>query len=456
MFVGREKELMELRRVMNTGKKEAVLIYGKRRIGKSALISEAAKSFNGIIIEHMCVKSTFEGNLELLNRDVSLALGLPNMHMTSLSDIFRLLSAQSQPVLIVLDEYQYMKESAKKGEVDSYMQNIIDHMSDQIRLILCGSYISVMKELLEEDNPLFGRFTCIMHIDVFDYKDASLFYPDADTRDKLIYYALFGGSPYVLSVIDTHSTIAENIKKLLIPSTGLLRMYIENVMLREIGKAYDVRILEVIGNGKKKYSDIQSVVARNDNGSLSKQLNHLQDMETITKVFPINRPDDKKKSFYQIRDNLMRFYFTFLFGNDGVISRIGDDAFYKQFMENQILAFVSRRFEEIVQQYFGRIVRSGNRTDILDIGSYWYDDRVHKKNGEFDCVVKSTAGYEFYECKFYHHPMTEQECREEQKQMEAIPDVMPAVTGFVCSAGFDFNDDKYRLISGDELFTEEY
>ncbi|MCI6767453.1 MAG: hypothetical protein PUI28_01850 [Porcincola intestinalis] len=89
----------------------------------------------------------------------------------------------------------------------------------------------------------------------------------------------------------------KNIRKLLISSTGILRMYIENVFLREIGKAYDVRILKVIGNEKKRYSDIQSVVARNDNGSLSKQMNNLMDMETITKVFPINRPDDKKKVF---------------------------------------------------------------------------------------------------------------------------------------------------------------
>ena len=135
-------------------------------------------------------------------------------------------------------------------------------------------------------------------------------------------------------------------------------MYIENVLLREIGKAYDVRILEVIGNGKKRYSDIQSVVARNDNGSLSKQMNNLMDMETITKVFPINRPDDKKKVFLWVQ--------------------------------------------------------------------------------------------------FYQNPMTEQECRNEQKQMEAIPCIKPAAPGFVCSAGFDFMTDRYRLISGEDLLTWLY
>ena len=96
MFVGRENELAELRQVINSDKKQAVLIYGKRRIGKSTLISEAAKAFDGITIEHMCVRSTFEGNLELLNRDVAMALGLPDMHLTILSDIFRFLSAQDK------------------------------------------------------------------------------------------------------------------------------------------------------------------------------------------------------------------------------------------------------------------------------------------------------------------------------------------------------------------------
>lgn len=452
MFVGREKELAELRQVIKTDKKQAVLIYGKRRIGKSTLIAEAAKDFDGITIEHMCVRSTFEGNLELLNRDVSMALGLPDMHLATLSDVFRLLSAQNKPILIVLDEYQYLKESAKKGEVDSYMQEVIDHMTDNIRLILCGSYISVMKELLEEDNPLFGRFTSIMHIEEFDYYDAALFYPDADTREKIIYYALFGGSPYVLSTIDTHISVEDNIKKYLLPSTGVLRMYIENVMLREIGKAYDVRILEIIGNGRKKYSDIKSGVTKDDNGLLSKQLKNLTDMETITKTFPINRPDDKKKSFYVIKDNLMRFYFTFLFGNDGVIARIGEDTFYRQFVEGKLVEFISRRFEDIVLQYFGRLARNGQRTDILDIGSYWYDDPANKKNGEFDCVVKSPAGYEFYECKFYQNPMTEQECNEEAAQIKEIPGISPAITGFVCSDGFDFKSDRYRMITGDDLF----
>lgn len=61
-------------------------------------------------------------------------------------------------------------------------------------------------------------------------------------------------------------------------------------------------------------------------------------------------------------------------------------------------------------------------------------------------------GYEFYKCKFYQNPMTEQECRDEEEQLKAIPGISPAIIGFVCSSGFDFKPDRYRMITGEDLF----
>ena len=127
--------------------------------------------------------------------------------------------------------------------------------------------------------------------------------------------------------------------------------------------------------------------------------------------------------------------------------------YYSETLLKTFCKFISRRFEDIVLQYFGRLARTGQRTDIQDIGSYWYDDPVNKKNGEFDCVVKSSAGYEFYECKFYQNPMTEQECRDEEEQLKEIPCKSPAIIGFVCSSGFDFKSDRYSMITGEDLFS---
>ena len=198
---------------------------------------------------------------------------------------------------------------------------------------------------------------------------------------------------------------------MLLPETGLIRSHIENIMLKEIQKSYDVRILETLGNGKKKYSEIRDRIVNDETGLLDKQLKILLDMETIQKTEPINRRNDKKKQFYEIMDNLMRFYFSFIFGKAGTISRIGEEQFYNRNIKDTIEQFISRRLEGITLQYFHRMALLGEYPDIEDFGSYWYDDPETKTNGEFDCVLKrSGEKYDFYECKYYDRQMTLEKC----------------------------------------------
>ena len=177
MFYGRENELEQLHEQFDSYDKAAVLVYGKRRIGKSTLIREAAKSFSGTVIYHLCVESTFEGNLDLLTRSVTQALTLPSMRFDTLFDLFDFLKTHEKPLLLVIDEYQYFKSSLRGKELDSMFQAIIDTLPKNIKLVLCGSYVTMMRELLEQDNPLFGRFTSIIHLKEMDYLDAQLFYP---------------------------------------------------------------------------------------------------------------------------------------------------------------------------------------------------------------------------------------------------------------------------------------
>ena len=198
-------------------------------------------------------------------------------------------------VLLIIDEYPYLKQTKKKNEVDSYMQAVIEKLPENVKLILCGSYIAMMKELLEEENPLFGRFSLIQHIRDFDYLDAAKFYPELSVRDRVAFYAVFGGSPYVLENLDTRMTLKENIERFLLPETSLIRSHIENVVLKEIQKTFDARILAIIGNGKKRYSEIRDKIVNSETGLLDKQLKILMDMETIQKTEPINRRSDKKK-----------------------------------------------------------------------------------------------------------------------------------------------------------------
>ena len=455
MFIGREKELKALSAELSTWKKKtAVLIYGKRRVGKSTLINEVAKVFDGIVVNHLCVSSTFEGNLEFIYKSVSESLSLPNIRFDSLFAMMDYLGTLDKKILLIIDEYPYLKQTKKKNEVDSYMQAVIDRLPKNVKLILCGSYITIMKELLAEDNPLFGRFSLIQHIHDFDYYDAAKFYPDLPIREKVAFYSVFGGCPYVLENLETDKSIKDNIIRLLLPETGLIRSHIENVMLREIQKTFDARILESLGNGKKKYTEIRDQLGGSETGLLDKQLKILLDMETIQKTEPINRRNDKKKQFYEITDNLMRFYFSFIFGTAGTIVRIGEEQYYARNIEKTLEQFISRRFEGIALQYFHRMSVQGKFSDIEDFGSYWYDDPVNKTNGEFDCVIKRTGNlYDFYECKFFDRPMTFQECEQEKDQLRKMQGIEVTGIGFICTGGFDFESKtEFILIDGEALY----
>jgi len=327
-------------------------------------------------------------------------------------------------------------------------------MSDNIKIILCGSFITLMKELLEESNPLFARFTLTIHLQEFNYLEAAKFYPRLNYSDKIAFYAVFGGSPYVLTNLDYNISLEDNIEKYLINQNSILRTYIENVMLTEIRQSYDVRILELIGNGKKRYSEISSGLRTADTGLLDKQLKNLILMETVSKVFPINKKNDKKRQFYEIKDNLMRFYFSYIFGNENLISKFGENHFYKNHIEKSINTFISYRFEDIVIQYFSALARMGKKSDLLDIGSYWYDDKKNKTNGQFDCVLKDKDGYCFYEVKYYKNPMDIEECKKEEEQIKAVSEIEPKRIGFVCNAGFSFKSDEYELLDAEILYSE--
>ena len=457
MFVGRQRELKALTSELSSWKKKtAILVYGKRRVGKTTLIKEAAKSFDGVVINHLCVTSTFEGNLELIYKSVSEGLSLPNIKFDSLFAMMDYLKTLDKKILLIIDEYPYLKQTKKKNEVDSYMQAVIDQLPENVKLILCGSYITIMKELLAEDNPLFGRFSLIQHIHDFDYYEASQFYPNLSVRDKVAFYGVFGGCPYVLENLDADKTLKENITTLLLPETGLIRSHIENIMLREIQKTFDARILEALGNGKKKYTEIKNRIGGDETGLLDKQLKILLDMETIQKTKPINRKNDKKKQFYEITDNLMRFYFSFIFGAAGTIARIGEEQFYSRNIENALEQFISRRLEGLTLQYFHRMAIMGKYADIEDFGSYWYDDPATKTNGEFDCVIKRTGElYDFYECKYFDRPMTLAECGQEREQLKHTQGIDVSGIGFVCTGGFGFEDNHgFILVDGDCLYQD--
>ena len=135
---------------------------------------------------------------------------------------------------------------------------------------------------------------------------------------------------------------------------------------------------------------------------------------------------------------------------------LGEDEVYRLFIEPSLDTWISYRFEEVVRSYFSRRVRKGLEKNILDIGLYWYNDKKSKTNGEFDCVLAHSEGYEVIEVKYLSGKMTEALAREEEQKIRRIEGLRISGLGFVSIEGFEFNNmAEYRLISGDDLFSDE-
>ena len=452
MFVGREKELIDILNQINSSKKTSILIYGKRRVGKTTLIKESLKKYKDLSILHTCIQSSYQSNLDALAKSICLSLNLPIMQFNNIADIFEFLKKQNKEIVLIIDEYPYLKNSLSNNEVDSYMQQVIDNLPHNIKLILCGSYISSLKELLYEDNPLFGRFSLIIHLENLNYLESSQLFLKQSKDWFLEEYLIFGGSPYVLNYIENNKKLKENIIELLLKDRGILRVYVENILLKEIQKTFDIKILEIIGNGKKKYAEIENKTHYSSSGLLSKQLNHLIDMDIIDKISPINKRNDKKKQFYILKDNILRFYFTFIFGYDAIINNIGEESYYEQYINPKLNSYLSYRFEDIAKQYFSIKSKEGKIKNIQDIGIYWYDDKDNKTKGEFDCVLKINNRYSIYECKYYKKPMKLIECNDEEKQIRKIKEVQINKLGFICTSGFSFKSNDHDLITLNDLF----
>ena len=195
MFFSRKIELSRMKSFLSTAEGNAALVYGRRRVGKTRLVQEVSKAFPGKVISYLCTKESYSVNLADIVNEYSLVFRDSNRSFTSFPEFFRFLRNLDEEILVIVDEYSNMKESYGAYQTDSMMQKIIDGLKgSMVKIILLGSEITIMKELLDEGNPLFDRFDLILHLEPFDYFDSALFFPNADLRWKTDAVAIFGGA----------------------------------------------------------------------------------------------------------------------------------------------------------------------------------------------------------------------------------------------------------------------
>lgn len=455
MFIGRERELEQLWDTFKQ-KRSATLVYGKRRVGKTTLIMQALGKQNKPYVYYECLKGTMRENIDGLTRQLTqLKLLTFSTTFATMQDVFAFLNSLSKELIVVIDEYPYLKAMTPAETVDSTFQSIIDNQLENINLVVSGSHIGMMRDMLKEGNALYGRFGCVMQLKELNYRAAAAFYASKSAYEKIAFYAVFGGSPYVLEQLQGDETVRENIIHTLLHESNPIYLYAAHLLLSDYSNSINAeRIFTVLGNGKKRYGEMESVLDPKKTGNLSKQIKSLQALDIIQRNEPINRPNDSKKAKYEINDNLMRFYFTYVYKNQSALKMLGPETFYEEYIAPTVTEFISRRFEEICRDYFSSLAQKGKLPGIRNIGTYYYDNPSARTNGEFDVALDYGGSYTILEAKYFKNPIEMDDIHREAGQIRAITEIDVSQIGFISVNGFAQKEEGYLYYIGDDLYAD--
>ena len=457
-FIGRQEELKRLKHIINKDSQENVLIYGRRRIGKSFLIKKALESYEGIVINYQCMEKNAFDTLSDLTSIIREKFNIEyNITFRNLEEILDFLFKSNKKVVLVLDEYPYLLK--KIDGVNSIIQNKIDtyKFDSKLKLILSGSQIDIMLNIIKHDSPLYGRFSESIHLKEHDYYESSLYYPNYNNEEKLLLYSVFGGEPIYNSKIDQTKTPDENIIELMVKENSYCELMINNVLKTELGKIeYANDVILAIASGLKKNDDIVRKSHVESTSKIAYILDALQSLDLIEKKFPINAEKNKKKTMYYIKSNALKFYYCYIFKNYNIRSVVEINEFYDTIIKpklNEI--YIPKIFEDVTKQYLIKLNKAKKLTpSFMEIGTYWYDDKQNKVNGQFDVVTNDSNGYIYYEVKYTNAKIDDRVVREEKEQLQALK-LEYYKLGFVSKTGFNIsNPNDYILISLNDIYGE--
>lgn len=404
-FIGRERELSLLSKLLQTDGMQVSLIYGRAGVGKRSLIKEALKSISYKSVYYVAKETSELNNLESLSILISELLDFPTFDFDSLEKLLEFIfeRAITEQIVLVIDEYPCLRKAIKG--FDSIMQVLIDRYKEtsKLKIILCGSRIETMEDLLNYSNPLYGRFDRIIHLLPMDYYDSSLFYEKFSFADRVRLYSVFGGIPFYKQFIDPNLGVKENIINLIASPRAQLQNEIFLELRSENSKMTNINeVLEALARGISKFNDLLHQSHVSSSPTLVDVLEKLIKMELVHKISPINDPHNKRKTRYYIFDPLFLFFYRYLFPYTSQLNVMDPKVFYERYIAQDFESyFVPKALEDISRQYLIRKNIRGENNPIFDlIGKYCYDDVQSKVHRELNLVTLDQKGYIFYETNF--------------------------------------------------------
>lgn len=417
LFVDRKTELEDMEDEYGREESSFLVVYGRRRIGKTSLIREFIK--NKPALYYLATEEPETQNRETFQALAAAFTGNEFLKSARLDDwalIFDALVSRKTPekMVIVLDEFQYLGQS--NPAFPSILQKIWDtRLRDRaVMLILCGSYISMMEsQTLAYDSPLYGRRTAQIRLRQIPFAHYGEFFPDKNRKELVQFYSVTGGVPKYIELFRNQGDIYGALDRDVLSRNSFLYDEPNFLLHRELGQVGSYfSIIRTIAAGNRKLGNIAALLNQKQTG-LTKYLTTLINLDILEREVPVTEihPEKSKRGLYRIKDNFMLFWFKFIYPAMSYIESGNQSLVMQKIRQTFIDTHVSFIYEDICREELRRLEASGwegtGEETFLPAWKFhtgrigrWWDNRE-----EIDIVAFDSGGEDmvFGECKYQNH-----------------------------------------------------
>ena len=457
MFIGREKELDFLENKYAEKDGQLVVLYGRRRVGKTETLREFCKGKKHIF--YSCTQSTDKVQLQKFSKRL-LQEDIPaKKYITEFEDWEKAFLAlldlpyEDGKKLIVIDEFPYMCKGNKS--IPSILQNVWDSAikNSNVMIILCGSAMSfIEKELLSEKNSLYGRATGIYKMNEMGFYDAIKFFPDYSDKEKLLAFSILGGIPHYLRQFNPEITLEENIKKNILTKGCVLYSEVGFLLHQELRETpiYN-SIIEAVALGNTKLNDISQKSLVEDTSKTSVYLKNLIELGIIEREFSIDTKIKEKansnRGTYKLTDNFFKFWYAFGFTNFSQLEDGDVDGVYNYVIKPTLQEFASFSFEDVCKEFVRELQKENalpfrytkmgrwlGKTTLRDVNS---KKGLRIAETEIDLLGIGDNQYLVGECKFKNSPFSYSEYLDTKSKLTPLKEKAEFYYALFSKSGFD-------------------
>ena len=407
-FVDREKELEFLEQEYRREGSSLVILYGRRRVGKTALATKFMEGKPALYF--LVTEESEQQNRNAFKDAVADFCGNELLKSASLQQwepIFKAFCEKpsDQKLLLILDEFQYLGKS--DPAFPSVFQKIWDTFLKQqpVMVILCGSLISMMEsQTLSYSSPLYGRRTGQLRLRQIPFSHYGQFFPEKSHKDLIEYYAVTGGVPKYIELFHDTGDIYTAIQRSILSKSSFLFDEPNFLLQREVSEIGSYfSIMKAIAAGNQKLGKIAGVLEVKQTG-LSKYLKTLVDLDLLEREVPVTEenPEKSKRGLYKIKDNFMLFWFRFVYPNMGLIESGNEQAAMNRIRANLVDNHISYIYEDVCREKMWQLAAAGQWDFLFDkVGRWW------NGNTEIDLIALDSQGANiiFGECKYWEGPV---------------------------------------------------